>query len=251
MKTAMLPLALLAAGSMLGPQAPALQTFDSNGVPIAYTVEGQGEPVVLIHGLNSSAGMNWRAPGTIGRLARSYQVIALDLRGHGRSGKPLESGAYGTEMVEDVIRLLDHLEIKTAHIIGYSMGGMITLKLITEHPERVRSAMLGGMGWLRSGSAMQNFWGKLPNKEATRTPSACVRSLGQLAVTKDEVKNVRVPVEIVIGDRDPVRRLYVAPLQPVRPDWPIILISGAGHLNCAIKPQFQDELQKWLDQHKQ
>jgi pimeloyl-ACP methyl ester carboxylesterase len=154
-------------------------------------------------------------------------------------------------MVEDVIRLLDHLEIKTAHIIGYSMGGMITLKLITEHPERVRSAMLGGMGWLRSGSAMQNFWGKLPNKEATRTPSACVRSLGQLAVTKDEVKNVRVPVEIVIGDRDPVRRLYVAPLQPVRPDWPIILISGAGHLNCAIKPQFQDELQKWLDQHKQ
>src|ERR1035441_3043366 len=141
--------AQLAGGDDSGPRV-----FDSKGVPIQYTLEGKGEPVVLIHGLYASARINWRTPGTIKVLARDYQVIALDARGHGGSGKPKEEGAYGIEMMEDVVRLLDHLKIQKAHVVGYSMGGMITMRLLTRQPDRVRSAILGGMGWLSQDSLL-------------------------------------------------------------------------------------------------
>src|SRR5437870_5088171 len=74
---------------------PTPQTFDSKGVPISYTVEGHGEPVVLIHGLYASGDLNWRAPGVIKILATNYQVIALDVRGHAASGKPTQESDYG------------------------------------------------------------------------------------------------------------------------------------------------------------
>jgi pimeloyl-ACP methyl ester carboxylesterase len=171
----------------------------------------------------------------------------MDVRGHGGSGKPEKEGAYGVEMAEDVVRLLDHLKIEKAHVAGYSMGGMIAMKLMTRHPDRIRSAAICGMGLLRKGGVLQDLWAKLPQREGTQTPSACVRSLGELAVTEDEVKAISVPVAIFIGDRDPVKALYVAPLERVRPDWPVTVIEGAGHLNCIMKPQFKEELKKWLD----
>jgi len=82
-------------------------TFDSNGVPIHYVASGSGEPVVLIHGFSADLSM-WDSVRV--RLASDHRVIAMDCRGHGRSGKPHEPGAYGIEMVNDVTRLLDHLE---------------------------------------------------------------------------------------------------------------------------------------------
>src|ERR1700741_653105 len=93
------------------------QTFMSNGVKIPYFAQGKGEPVVLIHGWLSSAGINWALPGTSALLAKDFQVIALDVRGHGLSDKPTKDEAYGPELVEDVRRLLDHLKIKKAHIV--------------------------------------------------------------------------------------------------------------------------------------
>jgi pimeloyl-ACP methyl ester carboxylesterase len=100
---------------------PTTQSFDANGVKLSYFVQGKGEPVVLIHGWLSSAGINWALPGTSDLLARNYQVIALDVRGHGLSDKPTKDEAYGPELVEDVVRLLDHLKIKNlrfAHALG-------------------------------------------------------------------------------------------------------------------------------------
>jgi pimeloyl-ACP methyl ester carboxylesterase len=228
---------------------PISQTFDSIGVKIHYTIEGKGEPVVLIHGLYSSADINWRLPGTIKALAGKYQVITLDVRGHGHSDKPAREEDYGVEMAEDGIRLLDHLKIEKAHFVGYSMGGMIALKAITKHPDRAKSLTLGGMGWLKEGSRLQEFWGWLPERDGAKTPSVCVRSLGKLAVTETELKAVRVPVSILIGDRDPVRRMYVEPLQRARPDWPVTVIDGAGHINCILKSQFQDALKSALERH--
>ena len=226
------------------------QTFDSNGVKIYYTVEGQGQPVVLIHGAFSSADMNWRLPGTIKALAAHYQVIALDARGHGHSDKPAREEDYGVEMAEDVIRLLDHLKIEKAHIVGYSMGGMIAMKVVTKHPDRARSLTLGGMGWFREGSPLQEFWSRIPERERKgSTPSVCLRSLGKLAVTEKELKAVSVPVSVLIGDRDPCRRMYVAPLQQARHDWPVTVIDEAGHITCVAKKQFRDELEKALAQH--
>jgi pimeloyl-ACP methyl ester carboxylesterase len=228
--------------------APDPRTFDSNGVSISYTVEGKGEPVVLIHGLFVNADLNWRLPGVIRTLAENHQVIAMDARGHGLSGKPETEGSYGPEMAEDVVRLLDHLKIKKADVVGYSMGGMIAMKLATVHPDRVRSVVLGGMGWEQAGGHLAEFWSSLPKREGSQPPSACVRSLGQLAVKDEEVKAIKIPTIVLVGEHDPVRRLAVAPLEKVRPDWPVKIIDGAGHINCVNKTQFKEALKKWLDE---
>src|SRR5580658_5080285 len=99
--------------------------FDSNGVKIHYTVQGKGEPVVLIHGYAVNIPLNWGAvlPG----LAGNYQVIAIDNRGHGKSDKPHDAASYNPKlMAGDTIHLMDHLKIRQAHIVGYSMGGFLT-----------------------------------------------------------------------------------------------------------------------------
>src|SRR5262249_15124946 len=131
--------------------------FDSNGVKIHYIVEGAGEPVILVHGFTADIDKNWRAPGIIRALLPKYQVIALDNPGHGKSDKPHDPQKYGLEMAEDVVRLMDHLKIKQAHVIGYSMGAIITAKLLTTHPDRLKSAVLGGHSGIREGSPTQFY----------------------------------------------------------------------------------------------
>jgi pimeloyl-ACP methyl ester carboxylesterase len=218
------------------------QFFDAKGVKIHFLIEGTGEPVVLIHGLDSSARVNWQMPGTIDALAKDHQVIAIDLPGYGESDKPADPAAYGEQWVDDVILLLNHLNIRKAHIVGYSMGGMVALKLIAEHPERVISGTLGGAGWLREDSILQKIWTHM------RTTGA--RSIPEVALTADQLKAIRIPVEILVGDRDPMKKLYVEPLESVRSDWRVIEIEGAGHLNCIFKKQFIDEIEKWLDMNR-
>ncbi len=230
------------AGSLVSAAEPSSRTFDAKGVKIHYLLAGSGSPVVLIHGLYSSAETNWKLPGTLAELAKNHQVIALDLPGHGKSDKPEGDEAYGTQLVEDVVLLLDHLEIKQAHVVGYSLGGMVTMKLIVEHPERVLSGTLGGMGWLKEGSGLQKLWERIPGRDGSRTPSSFVKNVGKLAVTENDVKQIRVPVKVIVGDRDPVDRLYVQPLKAIRPDWPIVEIESAGHLNCIMKPQFREAI---------
>src|SRR5258708_1356991 len=120
--------------------------FDSKGVQIYFEEHGKGEPVVLGHGFASRADHNWGVEWFSG-LAEHYRVIALDCRGHGKSGKPHDSAAYdGEKMGDDVIRLMDHLGIKRTLIMGYSMGGRIVTGLLLLHPERLRAAVLGGIG---------------------------------------------------------------------------------------------------------
>jgi pimeloyl-ACP methyl ester carboxylesterase len=223
----------------------ASQTFTVKGVKLHYIVEGKGEPVVLIHGLHSSAEINWKLTGVVGLLAKDHQVIALDMPGHGQSDKPEKDEAYGVQMVEDVIALLDHLKIKKAHIVGYSMGGIVAVKLLATHPERTLSGTLGGMGWLRDGSAPQKAF-ELMGREGGKTPAACVHGIAKLAVTEAELKKIQVPVKMIVGDRDPVKKLYVVPAQEVRKDWPVAEIAGAGHINCIMKPEFRDEIAQWI-----
>lgn len=225
--------------------ATARGSFDSNGVPIAYTVDGSGEPVILVHGLGSSGDLNWRRPGTVDLLAQHFQVITFDLRGHGRSGKPDTEAAYGVQMVEDITRLLDHLHIAAAHIVGYSLGGIVALDFVVLHPDRTKSLTLGGMGCLLQGSALQAIWAHMASRR-TNSMALCMRSVSSLALTPAAIQSIRTPAAVLVGDRDPVERLYVGPLRKIRPDWPVKLIGGAGHINCIAKPQFREELESWL-----
>lgn len=129
---------------------PAMHTFNSDGVTLAYLDDGprDGEPILLIHGFASSAKVNWvdtiwvRFLTSLGR-----RVIAIDNRGHGQSEKLYRLEDYGAPlMAEDARRLLDHLHIERADIMGYSMGARITAFLTLAHPERVRSAIFAGLG---------------------------------------------------------------------------------------------------------
>lgn len=152
-----LAVVLLMAGmsSLAIGQALQDQFFDSNGVRIRYVEQGTGEPVVLVHGLTASVEANWVAPKVFEELAKNYRVIAMDCRGHGKSEKPHDAKQYGQEMAFDVVRLLDHLKIQKAHIVGYSMGSMITLKLLTMKPERFLTATLGGHGGILAPTEME------------------------------------------------------------------------------------------------
>jgi pimeloyl-ACP methyl ester carboxylesterase len=142
--------------------------------------------------------------------------------------------------------LLDHLRIDKAHVVGYSLGGMVAMKFVASHPDRVLSAAIGGMGWFRDGSALQKLWEQMPARPGSRTPPAFIRCVGKLALTEEELKTIDVPVEIFVGGRDPVKRLYVDPLRRKRKDWPVIEIEDAGHINCIIKKPFRHDLVRWM-----
>ena len=103
-----------------GRVAAAEAVFESNGVKIRYVTEGKGEPIVLLHGWMGDSSM-WGRLDT-NPATKEYQLIAVDLRGHGKSDKPHDPEKYGPEMAEDVVRLLDHLKLPKAHLVGYSMG---------------------------------------------------------------------------------------------------------------------------------
>jgi pimeloyl-ACP methyl ester carboxylesterase len=229
---------------------PTVGTFDAKGVKIRYMTQGSGEPVVLIHGLHASAATNWQLPGIFDALAKDHQVIALDLPGHGGSDKPDDVSAYGAQMAEDVVLLMDHLKVPKAHVVGYSLGGMITIKLLTLHPDRVLSAVVGGMGWVRAGGRNNaTFEGMGPQDGSPHSP--VVRSMGKLAVTEADLKAIKVPVTVIVGTFDPVYRVFVDPLKSARPDWPVVNIAGVGHILCIYKADFREAIRSWLEKNRE
>jgi len=241
-------IALLANVAPAAEKKPASGTFDSKGVKIWYSVQGKGEPVVLIHGWLSSAALNWDLPGTTALLVKDYQVIELDMRGHGQSDKPTKEDDYGPEMVEDTVRLLDFLKVPKAHIIGYSMGGIVAGNFIAKYPDRVLSGTLGGMGWLKTGGVGQWAFGQIgKNDPNAKAAAVCGRSLAKLALTEEEIKSIKVPMIVIVGDKDRlIHKLYVEPLKSARPDWPVVEIKDGDHISCILKPQFKEEIQTWL-----
>jgi pimeloyl-ACP methyl ester carboxylesterase len=257
--------------------------FDSNGVKIRYTVEGEGEPVLLIHGFTADIEKQWVLPGVSKALAKNYRVIALDNRGHGKSDKPHDPKKYGLEMVEDAVRLLDHLKIDKAHVVGYSMGAMLTGKLLVTHPERLRSATLGGAGALREGepAAMAFFdqladsleqgkgfgpliagltpAGKQPPTEEqikainallsasndTKALAAVVRGFKALTVRDEQLKANKVPALALVGAIDPLKR-GVDDMKERTGNLRVAVIPGADHITAFSRPEFVKELQDFL-----
>ena len=146
-------IALLFASFSLGCQAPArpsatteVGVFQSGTIKVRYATAGEGEPIVLLHGWMGDVTSWGRSPSGDPQLSPrpGYRIVALDLRGHGQSGKPHNPREYGPEMARDVIRLLDHLKIKRAHIVGYSMGSFVAGSVAAYAPERCQSVTYGG-----------------------------------------------------------------------------------------------------------
>src|SRR5688572_27864615 len=122
--------------------------FSHGSVEIAYLDEGQGEPIVLVHGFASTKEVNWVQPGWVATLTvAGRRVIALDNRGHGEATKLYEPAEYHTtRMASDVHALIGHLRLGRPDVMGYSMGARIAAFLAYEHPDQVRSIVLGGLG---------------------------------------------------------------------------------------------------------
>jgi pimeloyl-ACP methyl ester carboxylesterase len=259
-------------------------SFSSNGVKIHYLVEGKGEPVLLIHGFAVNAQLQWGMPGIIKELAKDHRVIALDLRGHGKSDKPTDPKKYGMEMVEDAVRLLDHLQIKKAHVVGYSMGAIITGKLMATHPDRLLSATLGGAGLIPEGIKLPPFVDKLadslekgegigpllaaltppgkpqPPKSAVQlinrtvvgdrsmVLAAVVRSWKTLAVSKEQLRTNKVPTLALIGVDDPLKE-SVALVKDDLANLKVVVIEGTDHMTAFVSPKFIQRLRKFIDEN--
>ncbi len=259
------------------------RSFDSNGVKIRYLVEGKGEPVVLVHGFAVNHQIQWVRPKVFEELAKDYQVITFDNRGHGQSDKPHDPKRYGKEMVEDVVRLLDHLKIEKAHVVGYSMGAFITLKLVTTHPDRILSATLGGAGrhvdgderWLAElAESLENGKGFAPLLKRlnpigalqptetdlkfrgmvigalndTKALSALVRSYPELMIDEEHLRANKVPVLGLVGSLDPLRE-GVELLKGQMPNYSVELIEGGDHMNAFLYPEFNRKLRGFLAKH--
>lgn len=232
-----------------------MSSFHHGPVEIAYLDEGQpqAEPIVLIHGFASTKEVNWVAPGWVTTLLRtSRRVIALDNRGHGQSSKFYHPADYHNAlMAEDVRALLDHLRIERADVMGYSMGGRIAAFLAYKYPERVRSAIIGGIGArlvdgtglsnviapaleARSSSDVTDPQGRMYRAFAEQTKSdlkalaACIRGSRQF-LTADEVGSLQMPVLIAMGTKDTVGG-SPQELAAMIPDARVLEIPGRDHM---------------------
>jgi pimeloyl-ACP methyl ester carboxylesterase len=151
----------------------------SDGTQLHYAEMGEGDPIVLIHGAGGSAIGNWFANGIGPALAPTHRVIGIDMRGHGLSEPGPRSGMGS--MAKDVLEFLEQQAIDKAHLGGYSMGGGVTLALLSSSPERFLSAHFGG-----SGIPETSEWAdKIPPDPTGGDPEAAAASAAYAAVQKE------------------------------------------------------------------
>jgi len=205
-----------------------MPSFHHGEVEIAYLDEGAGEPIVLVHGFASTKEINWVNPGWVKTITNAgRRAIALDNRGHGASSKLYDPAAYhSATMAEDVRALLDHLGIERADAMGYSMGARIAAFLTINHPARMRSVVMGGLGIrmveevglpdkvaaaleARSLADVGDPTGRMFRSFAEQTKSdlralaACIRGNRQ-TLRREQVAGIRVPVLVAVGTEDKV-----------------------------------------------
>ncbi len=119
----------------------------ADGVRLAYEVAGDGDPIVLVHGFASDRKQNWKNVGWYETLTGAgFRVVAMDCRGHGESGKPHDEESYGDKMVGDIVTVMDAAGLPRADVMGYSMGGILTVGLLMTQPGRIGRAVCAGIG---------------------------------------------------------------------------------------------------------
>jgi pimeloyl-ACP methyl ester carboxylesterase len=246
--------------------APQDQFFDSGGVQIRYVEQGTGTPVILLHGYTGTLDRHFIANGVFAAIAKEHRAIAMDLRGHGKSGKPHDPKAYGDELANDIVRLMDHLKIEKAHIVGYSLGAIVGGRLITTHPDRLLSMAFVARHPARSLSAsdkqfiedsIRELESDVPfrslavavNPPGTPVPSdeelrkvvaplvaandvkalAAMWRSGPFLITTDaSLKAARIPMIEIIGTED-VAVTEVEPLEKAHPHIKTMVLKGATH----------------------
>jgi pimeloyl-ACP methyl ester carboxylesterase len=251
-----------------------MSTFDSQGVSIAFLDTGGGNgkpPVLLIHGFASNFTTNWVRPGWIETLnAAGYRVIAIDNRGHGQSAKLYNLEDYGGPiMAEDARRLLDHLGITKAYVMGYSMGARIAAFLTMAHPGRVAKVVFAGLG----GNMVRGLAGSGPIAHALEAPSlddvtnptartfrifaeqtksdlkalaACIRS-SRSPITAEMIASIQTPVLVVVGEQDVIAG-PAEDLARLIPGARAFTIPGRDHMKAVGDKAFKAAVLAFLDE---
>jgi pimeloyl-ACP methyl ester carboxylesterase len=232
-----------------------MPSFHNGAVEIAYLDEGEGDPIVLVHGFASTKNVNWVYPGWVSELTKNgRRVIALDNRGHGDSGKLYDPEAYRIPVLAgDVAALMDHLGIERADIMGYSMGARMTAWLARNQPQRLRAAILGGIGigLIEGGGPGENVAAALetPSLDDVTDPvgrtfrafadqtrsdrralAACLRGSRGLMTTEDAAQ-IAVPVLIAVGTADEIAG-SAASLGKIIPGSKVLDIPNRDHMRA-------------------
>ena len=249
-----------------------MHKFNSDSVEIAFDDVGQGEPVLLIHGFASNGRVNWVDTGWVKTLLDGgFRVITMDNRGHGESEKLYNPDLYpAAEMAEDARRLLDHLEIPRAHVMGYSMGARIAAFLTITHPSRVGAAVFAGLA-----SRMITGVGGGPEiakaleaaslldvtdvsartfrvfAEQTRGDlkalAACIRS-SRVKITVEMLATIKTPVLVVVGEKDDVAG-EIGPLLAAIPGATGVTLPRRNHMNAVGDRQYKEAVLTFLGAH--
>jgi pimeloyl-ACP methyl ester carboxylesterase len=248
-----------------------MPSFLNGAVEIAYLDEGAGEPVVLVHGFASNKEVNWVNPGWMRTLTGAgRRAIALDNRGHGQSSKLHDPAAYHSAMMADDVRaLLDHLAIERADVMGYSMGARIAAFLAVDHPARVRSLILGGLGFrlVEGGGLSENIAEALeaPSLAAISDPvgrvfrsfaeqtksdlqalAACIRGSRQ-TLSREHIAGLHVPAMVAVGTNDEVAGSAYA-LAALIPGATALDIPGRDHMLAVGDKVFKAGVLDFLNQ---
>ena len=198
-------------------QTKYFNSFDDT--KIAYTDEGEGKPILLIHGFINTRKSWDNTELKKDLLSKGYRVIIPDLRGNGDSDKPHNDDAYALDAeVLDLIFLMSELRIRKYSAVGYSRGSILLAKLLTKDG-RVKKAVLGGMGidftnrnWRRRIIFRDAFNGKVT--EETKGAVAYAKSIGadirclylqqkhQSVTTKKQLQIIIAKVLVIAGDKD-------------------------------------------------
>lgn len=247
-----------------------MHKFNSDGVEIAYEVTGEGEPVILIHGFASNARVNWRDTGWVKTLAEAgRRVVVMDNRGHGQSQKLYDPAFYAApEMAEDARRLLDHLGIGRADVMGYSMGARIAAFLALAHPSRVRKAvfaglasrMITGVGGAEAiaraleapdaasvtdaGARAFRFFAEQTRSDL-RALAACIRSSRE-RISAVELGGISVPVLVVAGEKDEIAG-DVETLVSAIPGARGVVLPNRNHMNAVGDRGYKEAVVAFLE----
>ncbi|MEN2495311.1 MAG: Non-heme chloroperoxidase [Hyphomicrobiaceae bacterium hypho_1] len=231
------------------------KSFNSDGVIIAYTDHGNGDPILLLHGFASNFVVNWIETKWISYLlGENRRVIAIDHRGHGCSQKLYDPDSYGAiVMAQDACRLLDHLQIDYADVMGYSMGARIAAFLTLANPTRIRSVIFGGLGYnmirgmagtsliaqaleTRSIDEVKDSTARTFRTFAEHTGSdlyalaACIRS-SRDPVSRDDISRISCPVLVAVGTDDTVSG-SASGLASLIPNAQSLEIRGRDHMKA-------------------
>ncbi|WP_454626761.1 alpha/beta fold hydrolase [Bradyrhizobium cenepequi] len=250
-----------------------MPSFHHGAVEIAYLDEGEGDPIFLVHGFASSKNVNWVYPGWVSELRKDgRRVIALDNRGHGDSTKLYDPAQYDIAMMaSDVIALMDHLAIPRADIMGYSLGSRMTAVLAHNEPQRLRSAILGGIGigLIEGGGPGENVAVALeaPSLEDVTDPVgrtfrafadqtrsdrralvACLRGSRRL-MARQEAVDIDVPVLIAVGSNDEIAGSAEA-LGRIIPQSQVLAIPNRDHMRAVGDKVYKTGVIDFLSQRE-